>query len=42
MIFENLLIEGGHEKITPKALRTLAKSFLAYFTDELTKADLPF
>ena len=42
MNFENLLIEVGTEELPPKALRTLAESFLANFTDELTKADLPF
>lgn len=42
MNFENLLIEVGTEELPPKALRTLAESFLTSFTDELTKADLPF
>jgi glycyl-tRNA synthetase beta chain len=42
MNFENLLIEIGTEELPPKSLRTLAESFLANFTDELTKADLPF
>lgn len=42
MKFENLLIEVGTEELPPKSLRTLAESFLANFTDELTKADLPF
>lgn len=42
MKFENLLIEIGTEELPPKALRTLAESFLANFEAELTKADLPF
>ena len=42
MNFENLLIEVGTEELPPKALRKLAESFLANFTEELTKADLPF
>ncbi|MGB6137196.1 MAG: glycine--tRNA ligase subunit beta [Shewanella sp.] len=42
MKFENLLIEVGTEELPPKSLRNLAESFLANFTDELTKADLPF
>lgn len=42
MNFENLLIELGTEELPPKALRKLAESFLANFTDELTKADLAF
>ena len=42
MNFENLLIELGTEELPPKSLRKLAESFLANFTEELTKADLPF
>lgn len=42
MKFENLLIELGTEELPPKSLRKLAESFLANFTDELTKADLAF
>ncbi|UCX03058.1 glycine--tRNA ligase subunit beta [Shewanella glacialimarina] len=42
MKFENLLIEIGTEELPPKALRTLAESFLANFEAELTKVDLPF
>ena len=42
MNFENLLIEIGTEELPPKALRNLAESFLANFSDELAKADLPF
>ncbi|ABE53305.1 Glycine--tRNA ligase [Shewanella denitrificans OS217] len=42
MKFENLLIEIGTEELPPKSLRTLADSFLANFSDELVKADLPF
>lgn len=42
MKFENLLIEIGTEELPPKSLRTLAESFLANFSDELVKADLPF
>ncbi|MGL5360636.1 MAG: glycine--tRNA ligase subunit beta [Shewanella sp.] len=42
MNFENLLIELGTEELPPKSLRKLAESFLANFTDELTKADLAF
>ncbi|MBW0296127.1 glycine--tRNA ligase subunit beta [Shewanella xiamenensis] len=42
MNFENLLIELGTEELPPKALRKLAESFLANFTEELTKADLAF
>ncbi|GAA0780867.1 MULTISPECIES: glycine--tRNA ligase subunit beta [Pseudomonadati] len=42
MNFENLLIEIGTEELPPKALRHLAESFLANFSDELAKADLPF
>lgn len=42
MKFENLLIELGTEELPPKALRKLAESFLANFTEELTKADLAF
>lgn len=42
MNFENLLIELGTEELPPKALRKLAESFLANFTEELTKADLVF
>ncbi|QSX40893.1 glycine--tRNA ligase subunit beta [Shewanella cyperi] len=40
MNFENLLIEIGTEELPPKALRNLAESFAANFTDELTKAEL--
>ncbi len=39
---ENLLIEIGTEELPPKSLRQLAESFLANFTDELTKAELSF
>ncbi|WP_445946421.1 glycine--tRNA ligase subunit beta [Shewanella sp.] len=42
MKFENLLIEIGTEELPPKSLRTLAESFLANFSDELAKADIPF
>ncbi|BDM62553.1 glycine--tRNA ligase beta subunit [Shewanella sp. NFH-SH190041] len=42
MKFANLLIEIGTEELPPKALRNLAQSLLANFTDELKKADLPF
>ncbi|MFQ6372540.1 glycine--tRNA ligase subunit beta [Shewanella sp. YIC-542] len=42
MNFDNLLIEIGTEELPPKALRNLAESFLANFTDELKKAQLPF
>jgi glycyl-tRNA synthetase beta chain len=42
MKFENLLIEIGTEELPPKALRNLAESFLANFSDELAKADLPY
>ena len=42
MNFENLLIEIGTEELPPKALRNLAESFLANFSDELARADLPF
>lgn len=42
MNFENLLIELGTEELPPKSLRKLAESFLANFTEELTKADLTF
>ncbi|PTA48609.1 glycine--tRNA ligase subunit beta [Shewanella morhuae] len=42
MNFENLLIELGTEELPPKSLRKLAESFLANFTEELTKADLAF
>ena len=42
MKFENLLIEIGTEELPPKALRTLAESFQANFSEELTKAELPF
>jgi glycyl-tRNA synthetase beta chain len=42
MKFENLLIEIGTEELPPKSLRNLAESFLANFSDELVKADLPF
>ncbi|MBM7071064.1 glycine--tRNA ligase subunit beta [Shewanella sp. 202IG2-18] len=42
MTTENLLIEIGTEELPPKALRTLAESFLANVTDALTKAELPF
>lgn len=42
MNFENLLIEIGTEELPPKALRNLAESFLANFTEELHKAELPF
>ncbi|MCT8869091.1 glycine--tRNA ligase subunit beta [Shewanella xiamenensis] len=42
MNFENLLIELGTEELPPKALRKLAESFLANFTEELIKADLAF
>lgn len=42
MNFENLLIELGSEELPPKSLRKLAESFLANFTEELTKADLAF
>lgn len=42
MNFENLLIELGTEELPPKALRKLAESFLANFTEELTKSDLAF
>ncbi|QSX37295.1 glycine--tRNA ligase subunit beta [Shewanella sedimentimangrovi] len=40
MNFENLLIEIGTEELPPKALRNLAESFAANFTDELAKAEL--
>ncbi|MGB0893147.1 MAG: glycine--tRNA ligase subunit beta [Parashewanella sp.] len=39
---ENLLIEIGTEELPPKSLRTLAESFLANFTEQLTKAELEF
>ena len=39
---ENLLIEVGTEELPPKALRTLAESFVANFTEELKKADLAY
>ncbi|MCL1039804.1 glycine--tRNA ligase subunit beta [Shewanella submarina] len=42
MKYQNLLIELGTEELPPKALRTLAESFLANFTEELNKADLAF
>ena len=42
MTTENLLIEIGTEELPPKALRTLAESFLANFTEALTKAELSF
>lgn len=42
MKFENLLIEVGTEELPPKALRNLAESFLANFTEELNKAELGF
>ncbi|MCC4833998.1 glycine--tRNA ligase subunit beta [Shewanella sp. 10N.7] len=42
MNVENLLIEVGTEELPPKALRKLAESFLANFTEELTKAELAF
>lgn len=42
MKFENLLVEIGTEELPPKALRTLAESFLASFTEELNKAELPY
>ncbi|GIU20418.1 glycine--tRNA ligase subunit beta [Shewanella sp. MBTL60-007] len=42
MNFENLLIEVGTEELPPKSLRKLAESFLANFTEELTKAELSF
>ncbi|WP_028773399.1 glycine--tRNA ligase subunit beta [Shewanella waksmanii] len=42
MKFENLLIEVGTEELPPKALRTLAESFVSNFTDELNKAELSF
>ncbi|WP_394204917.1 glycine--tRNA ligase subunit beta [Shewanella waksmanii] len=42
MKFENLLIEVGTEELPPKALRNLAESFLANFSDELNKAELSF
>ncbi|QIR13075.1 glycine--tRNA ligase subunit beta [Shewanella aestuarii] len=42
MNFENLLIEIGTEELPPKSLRNLAESFLANFSDELAKADLPY
>ncbi|MDF0535353.1 glycine--tRNA ligase subunit beta [Shewanella sp. A32] len=42
MNFENLLIEIGTEELPPKALRSLAESFLGNFTDELNKAEIPF
>ncbi|MGI2261322.1 glycine--tRNA ligase subunit beta [Shewanella sp. GXUN23E] len=42
MKHQNLLIEIGTEELPPKALRTLAESFLANFTEELNKADLAF
>ncbi|QSX33697.1 glycine--tRNA ligase subunit beta [Shewanella avicenniae] len=42
MKFENLLIEIGTEELPPKALRTLAESFLANFTEELNKAELAY
>ncbi|ABV85335.1 glycine--tRNA ligase subunit beta [Shewanella pealeana] len=42
MNFENLLIEIGTEELPPKSLRKLAESFLANFTEELTKAELSF
>jgi len=42
MNFENLLIEIGTEELPPKALRSLAESFLTNFTEELNKAELPF
>jgi glycyl-tRNA synthetase beta chain len=42
MNFENLLIEVGTEELPPKSLRKLAEAFVANFSEELTKADLPF
>ena len=42
MNVENLLIEVGTEELPPKALRKLAESFLANFTDELNKAELNY
>ncbi len=42
MKYQNLLIELGTEELPPKALRTLAESFLTNFTEELNKADLAF
>ncbi|OBT09967.1 glycine--tRNA ligase subunit beta [Shewanella sp. UCD-FRSSP16_17] len=42
MNVKNLLIEVGTEELPPKALRKLAESFLANFTEELTKAELAF
>ncbi|MCF1427557.1 MAG: glycine--tRNA ligase subunit beta [Shewanella sp.] len=42
MKYQNLLIEIGTEELPPKALRILAESFLANFTEELNKADLAF
>ncbi|MFS1436804.1 glycine--tRNA ligase subunit beta [Shewanella sp. 10N.286.48.A6] len=42
MNVENLLIEVGTEELPPKALRKLAESFLANFSEELTKAELAF
>ncbi|GIU52959.1 glycine--tRNA ligase subunit beta [Shewanella sp. KT0246] len=42
MNVENLLIEVGTEELPPKALRKLAESFLANFTEELTKAELAY
>ncbi|MCL1079575.1 glycine--tRNA ligase subunit beta [Parashewanella spongiae] len=42
MTTENLLIEIGTEELPPKALRTLAESFLANMTEALTKAELSF
>ncbi|NKF51859.1 glycine--tRNA ligase subunit beta [Shewanella sp. WXL01] len=42
MKFENLLIEVGTEELPPKALRKLAESLVANFSDELKKAELSF
>ncbi|WP_394132310.1 glycine--tRNA ligase subunit beta [Shewanella maritima] len=42
MKFENLLIEVGTEELPPKVLRKLAESFVANFSEELTKAELSF
>ncbi|WP_345882030.1 glycine--tRNA ligase subunit beta [Shewanella algae] len=40
MNFDNLLIEIGTEELPPKALRTLAESFVNNFCEELDKAEL--
>lgn len=42
MNFDNLLIEIGTEELPPKALRTLAESFVNNFCEELDKAELSY